>query len=169
MVAVHQSLSGNVGAECVPAGLSALRGVRDSSVLPPSGRHASLDVMTPLRASLVGAVCLIAAVTPMTEFTGQTASGGPVIMVETTKGTFEFETYPDEAPRSVAHVVDLVKTGFYDGQRFHRVQAGFVIQWGDPQSRDPAKDADWGRGPDASSGKPIGVAEMSKKRLHTKG
>jgi peptidyl-prolyl cis-trans isomerase B (cyclophilin B) len=93
----------------------------------------------------------------------------PVIVVETAKGTFEFETYPNDAPKTVAHIVGLVKRGFYDGQRIHRAQPGFVIQWGDPQSRDPGKQRDWGRGQAASSGQPIGVAEISKKRAHTKG
>jgi cyclophilin family peptidyl-prolyl cis-trans isomerase len=43
------------------------------------------------------------------------------------------------------------------------------VQWGDPQSRDEAKEADWGHGPAASSGHPIGVAEITKKRQHVKG
>lgn len=93
----------------------------------------------------------------------------PVIVVETTKGTFEFETYPADAPKTVAHIVALVRRGFYDGQRFHRAVPGFVIQWGDPRSRDLALEADWGRGPAASSGSPIGVSEITKKRLHTAG
>jgi hypothetical protein len=37
---------------------------------------------------------------------------GPVIVVETVKGTFELETYPADAPKTVAHIVDLVKRGF---------------------------------------------------------
>jgi cyclophilin family peptidyl-prolyl cis-trans isomerase len=94
---------------------------------------------------------------------------GPVIVVETAKGTFEFETYPNDAPKTVAHVVDLVRAGFYDGQRIHRAVPGFVVQWGDPRSRDLSREAEWGRGPGASSGKPLGTAEMPKKRLHTRG
>jgi cyclophilin family peptidyl-prolyl cis-trans isomerase len=94
---------------------------------------------------------------------------GPVIVVETTKGTFEFEMYPAEAPKTVAHVVDLVKRGFYDGQRVHRALPGFLVQWGDPKSRDLTRETDWGRGADASSGHPIGVSEIRKKRLHTRG
>ena len=93
----------------------------------------------------------------------------PVIVVETSRGTFAFETYPDEAPKTVAHIVDLVKRGFYDGQRFHRAVPGFVVQWGDPQSRDLSKDALWGRGPGASSGSAVGAAEISRKRTHVKG
>ena len=93
----------------------------------------------------------------------------PIIVVETTKGTFAFETYPADAPATVAHIVDLVTRGFYDGQRVHRAQPGFVVQWGDPRSRDLSREADWGRGADASSGAPIGVAEMPKTRKHTAG
>ena len=96
-------------------------------------------------------------------------TAGPVIVVETTKGTFEFETYPAEAPKTVAHIVDLVKRGFYDGQRVHRALPGFLAQWGDPRSRDLGREADWGRGPDASSGTPIGVSEVRKKHLNTRG
>ena len=94
---------------------------------------------------------------------------GPVIVVETSKGSFAFETYPNEAPRTVAHIVELVKRGFYDGQRFHRVIPGFVVQWGDPQSRDLARQSQWGRGSSAASGKAIGTPEISKKRRHVKG
>ena len=71
----------------------------------------------------------------------------PVIVVETSRGTFAFETYPDEAPRTVKHIVELVRRGFYDGQRVHRAIPGFAVQWGDPQSRDLSKEAVWGRGP----------------------
>jgi cyclophilin family peptidyl-prolyl cis-trans isomerase len=94
---------------------------------------------------------------------------GPVIVVETTKGTFEFETYPVEAPKTVAHIVDLVKRGFYDGQRIHRALPAFLVQWGDPRSRDLSREADWGLGPEASSGHPIGASELRRKRLHTRG
>ena len=52
-----------------------------------------------------------------------------IIVVETTKGTFAFETYDSEAPKTVAHVVDLVPDGFYDGQRIHRAAPRFVVQW----------------------------------------
>lgn len=97
------------------------------------------------------------------------AQGAPTIVVETSSGQFVIETYVDEAPKTVAHIVELVKSGFYDGQRFHRAIPGFVVQWGDPQSRDVSKESSWGRGAEAASGSPIGVAEINKKRTHTKG
>ena len=99
----------------------------------------------------------------------QTGGAGPVVVVETSKGTFAFETYPNDAPKTVAHILELVRRGFYDGQRIHRALPGFVVQWGDPQSRDLNRQADWGKGAAASSGTPIGLPEMTKKRLHTKG
>ncbi len=95
-----------------------------------------------------------------------TPGAGPVIVVETTKGTFEFETYPNEAPRTVEHILALVKRNFYNGLRFHRVEPGFVIQVGDPNSRDYTKKHLWGTG---GSGKPVGLSELSRKRLHDRG
>ena len=97
---------------------------------------------------------------------GKTSPGaGPVIVVETEKGTFEFETYPNEAPKTVAHIIELVKKRFYNGQRVHRVVPGFVMQFGDQQTRDMTKEKMWGR----VAGEPIGAAEFSKLRTHVKG
>ena len=94
---------------------------------------------------------------------------GPVtIVLETSKGTIEFETFPEEAPKTVEHILRLVERNFYRGQRFHRVVPGFVIQVGDPKTRDMTQQARWGQ-PPAGSGTPIGVAEMNSKRLHTHG
>jgi cyclophilin family peptidyl-prolyl cis-trans isomerase len=99
----------------------------------------------------------------------QAQPAGPVIVVDTSKGTFEFETYPVDAPKTVAHIVDLVKRGFYDGQRVHRALPGFLVQWGDPRSADVAREAEWGRGADAASGHAIGASEITRKRTHTRG
>jgi peptidyl-prolyl cis-trans isomerase B (cyclophilin B) len=92
----------------------------------------------------------------------------PVIVVETDKGTFEFETFPKEAPKSVEHIVTLVKRNFYNGQHFHRVVSDFVVQWGDPASKDMRNvgQPGWGSG---GSGKPIGVAEVSPLHKHKVG
>jgi cyclophilin family peptidyl-prolyl cis-trans isomerase len=91
---------------------------------------------------------------------------GPVFVVETMKGTFEIETYPNEAPKTVDHILALVKRNFYNGQRILRIVPNQLVQFGDPQTRDMTKQAWWGRGFDAGSGKSIGAAEFSKKRLH---
>ena len=91
------------------------------------------------------------------------APAGPVVVVETNRGVFEIETFPDTAPKTVAQITGLAKRGFYNGIIIHRVAPGFVVQFGDPQTKDPAKKAAWGTG---GSGKPIGVAEISKKHTH---
>ena len=97
----------------------------------------------------------------------QTSPGaGPVIVLDTVKGVIEFETYPEDAPKTVAHIVALVKRGFYNGLRFHRAEPNFVVQIGDPQTRNMTLIEWWGR---SGSGKPIGVAEISKKRIHVRG
>ena len=97
----------------------------------------------------------------------QTSPGaGPVIVLDTDKGTIEFETYPDEAPQTVARIVELVKKNFYNGQRFHRAEPKFVVQIGDPQSRIPQMSDHWGR---SGFGKPLGVSEITKKRRHVRG
>jgi cyclophilin family peptidyl-prolyl cis-trans isomerase len=93
----------------------------------------------------------------------------PVVVVETLKGSVSFELFADEAPRSVAHVLELVRVRFYDGQRIHRAIPGFVVQFGDPQTRDLTKRDLWGRGASAASGKPIGVAEIPRKPRHVRG
>jgi cyclophilin family peptidyl-prolyl cis-trans isomerase len=99
----------------------------------------------------------------------QDALDRPVVVVETSKGTFAFETFPNDAPVSVAHVLALVRARFYDGQRVHRAQPDFVVQFGDPQSRDLGRREVWGRGDAAGSGKPVGAAEISKKHRHLTG
>jgi cyclophilin family peptidyl-prolyl cis-trans isomerase len=91
---------------------------------------------------------------------------GPVFVVDTMKGTIEIETYPNEAPKTVDHIVALIKRNFYNGQRILRIVPNQLVQFGDPQTRDMTKQAWWGRGFDAGSGKSIGVAEFSKKRPH---
>jgi cyclophilin family peptidyl-prolyl cis-trans isomerase len=91
---------------------------------------------------------------------------GPIIVVETVKGNIEIETYPNEAPKSVAHILALVKRNFYNGQRVHRVVRGQLVQFGDPLTRDMTKRDYWGTG---GSGNPIGVGEMSPKRKHLVG
>jgi len=94
---------------------------------------------------------------------------GPVFVVETVTGTFEVETYPNEAPKTVDHILGLIKRNFYNGQRVLRIVPNQLLQFGDPQTRDMTKQAWWGRGFDAGSGHSIGVAEFSKKRLHKVG
>jgi cyclophilin family peptidyl-prolyl cis-trans isomerase len=117
---------------------------------------------------LIGApVCLLAALTVSVP-EAQVAAAA-IIEVETSRGAFAFETFPRDAPVTVGHVVRLVSARFYDGQRIHRAVPGFVVQFGDPRSRDLSLRELWGRGPTASSGTPVGLAEITKKRPHRRG
>jgi peptidyl-prolyl cis-trans isomerase B (cyclophilin B) len=95
----------------------------------------------------------------------QAPAPGPVVVIETSKGTITLETYPSEAPKTVEHFLALVKANFYNRQHFHRAES-FVIQVGDPDSKDLAKKESWGR---RGNGKPVGIAEISKKLKHKKG
>jgi peptidyl-prolyl cis-trans isomerase B (cyclophilin B) len=56
--------------------------------------------------------------------------------IETNRGTMKAELYDDAAPNTVANFAKLANDGFYDGVKFHRVIPEFVIQGGDPLSRD---------------------------------
>ena len=87
---------------------------------------------------------------------------GAVVVIETDKGTIQFETYPAEAPKTVEQILALVKRKFYNGLRVHRVVPGFVVQFGDPQTRDVSKRAAWGT---MGSGKVVGVAEIKRPHL----
>lgn len=56
----------------------------------------------------------------------------PIITLETSRGTIQFETYIDDAPNTVANFIKLANQGYYDGLNFHRVIEGFMVQGGDP-------------------------------------
>jgi len=95
----------------------------------------------------------------------QAPPAGPTVVIETAKGTITIETYPSVAPKTVANFLALVKSNFYNRQHFHRAES-FVIQVGDPDSKDLSKLDTWGR---RGNGKPLGVAEIDKKLTHKKG
>jgi cyclophilin family peptidyl-prolyl cis-trans isomerase len=123
--------------------------------------------------SLLTVLAALTLALPSVDAGGQTTSSqtkspgaGPVVVLETVKGTIEFETYPEEAPKTVARILQLVKKGFYNGHRFHRAEPKFLVQVGDPASRDWSRQAWWGR---SGSGTPIGAAEITKKRRHVRG
>ena len=129
--------------------------------------------MSRLSSGLIAAVMMMAPFTqmasaqsgaPAVTVAPKSAGAGPVIVIETAKGTIQIETYPKEAPKTVEHVLALARRNFYNGLRIHRVEPGFVVQFGDPQTRDLTKRALWGTG---GSGRPIGAAETD--RLHKLG
>ena len=126
------------------------------------GRRQKVEGTLALLACAAASLLLFAPVFAQTKSPG----AGPTVVLETVKGTIEFETYPEEAPKTVARVTELVSNDFYNGQRFHRSEPGFLIQVGDPQTRNVTMRDWWGRG---GSGKPIGASEVTKKRRHVRG
>lgn len=60
-------------------------------------------------------------------------------VIETKLGNIELKFFPDVAPNHVNNFIELAKKGFYDGTTFHRVIPGFMIQGGDPNSKNPNK------------------------------
>jgi peptidyl-prolyl cis-trans isomerase B (cyclophilin B) len=74
------------------------------------------------------------------------ASANEVAVLKTTDGDMVIEFWPDVAPKTVENFKTLAKKGFYDGTAFHRIIKGFMIQGGDPLSKDLAKEDHWGEG-----------------------
>lgn len=117
-----------------------------------------------LRLAAIGAV--VAVVSGQNVALAQAPAANPVVVIELQKGTVTLELYPAEAPRTVERFLSLVKKNFYNRQHFHRVEKGFVVQVGDPASRNLDRREAWGK---SGSGSPIGVAEISRKLVHKKG
>ena len=68
------------------------------------------------------------------------------VIITTKFGDIEVELYSDSAPKTVENFKALTKKGFYDGLIFHRIVPGFVIQGGDPYTRDTTNRRRWGTG-----------------------
>jgi len=91
-------------------------------------------------------------------------------VLETEAGTIVVRFFPEVAPNHVANFKNLVKTGFYTGTRFHRIIEGFMIQGGDPNSKDLAKRGAWGSGGNMGpDGREIMVKAEFNKVPHVRG
>ena len=171
VVAGREPVPGDVGAECVPAGVPALRQLCRSAICVRKSasrkwvrgnenrRCATCDrarVRYVAVRACAGCGVTAAYGADRNQRAQKSPGAGPIVVLETAKGVIEFETYPEEAPKTVARIVELAKKGFYNGHRFHRAEPNFLIQVGDPQSRNVTMQEWWGRG--AGTGKPIGVA-----------
>jgi peptidyl-prolyl cis-trans isomerase B (cyclophilin B) len=70
----------------------------------------------------------------------------PKAIIKTKFGDMEVTFFPEKAPKHVENFVSLAKSGFYNGTIFHRVIPGFMIQGGDPNTKDPNKPETYGMG-----------------------
>jgi peptidyl-prolyl cis-trans isomerase B (cyclophilin B) len=74
------------------------------------------------------------------------AAANEVAVMKTTEGEMVIEFWPDVAPKTVENFKTLARKGFYEGTAFHRIIKGFMIQGGDPFSKDLTKEDLWGGG-----------------------
>ncbi len=110
-----------------------------------------------------------------TQVTTSTVHGA---IISTSMGDIEVVFSETTAPNTVANFISLAVTKFYDGTKFHRVISNFMIQGGDPLSKDDTKQAYWGTGgpgyqkPDELSGKEVytyGTLAMANSGPNTNG
>ena len=81
---------------------------------------------------------------------------GPKAIIKTKFGDIHIKLYPDVAPNHVENFIKLAKSGFYDGTIFHRVIPGFMIQGGDPNTKNSLRKDTYGQGgPKDEKGNPI--------------
>ena len=85
-------------------------------------------------------------------------------VIKTSAGEMVVEFWPEVAPKTVENFKKLAKEKFYDGTAFHRIVKGFMIQGGDPNTKDPQKESQYGQG-----GPGYSVKAEFNNRSHTRG
>lgn len=76
----------------------------------------------------------------------QKSATNEVAVIKTADGEMVVAFWPDVAPKTVENFKTLARKGFYDGTAFHRIIKGFMIQGGDPNTKDLSKEARYGQG-----------------------
>ncbi len=75
-----------------------------------------------------------------------TVAANEVAVIKTSEGDMVVQFWTDAAPNTIENFKKLAKQGFYNGTIFHRIVKGFMIQGGDPNSKNPAKEESYGAG-----------------------
>ena len=78
--------------------------------------------------------------------TSPMSTSNEVAVIKTNEGEMVVQFWTDAAPNTIENFKKLARQGFYDGTTFHRIVKGFMIQGGDPNSKDPAKESTYGQG-----------------------
>lgn len=103
-------------------------------------------VLTGLLVVSLGAVGACRHGTTRTDNTNMSDQHDEVAVIKTALGEMVIEFWSDVAPGTVDNFKKLTRQGFYDGTAFHRIVKGFMIQGGDPLTKDPDQEASWGTG-----------------------
>jgi peptidyl-prolyl cis-trans isomerase B (cyclophilin B) len=98
-----------------------------------------------MRLSILLAVLLSSAMLGAEEKTPMNSSN-EVAVIKTSEGEMVVQFWTDAAPNTIENFKKLARQGFYDGTIFHRIVKDFMIQGGDPNSKDPAKENSYGQG-----------------------
>jgi peptidyl-prolyl cis-trans isomerase B (cyclophilin B) len=94
----------------------------------------------------------------------------PKAIIKTRFGEMELKFHPELAPRHVENFIALAKSGFYNGTIFHRVIPGFMIQGGDPNTKNSLRKDTYGQGgPKDEKGNPILVKAEFSDTPHKRG
>ncbi|MDW7648253.1 MAG: peptidylprolyl isomerase [Nitrospiraceae bacterium] len=94
----------------------------------------------------------------------------PKVIIKTKFGDMHFKFYPDVAPKHVENFIALAKSGFYNGTIFHRVIPGFMIQGGDPNTKNSLRKETYGAGgPKDEKGNPIYLKAEFSEVQHKRG
>ncbi|HEX8751352.1 MAG TPA: peptidylprolyl isomerase [Nitrospira sp.] len=94
----------------------------------------------------------------------------PKAIIKTKFGEMEMKFYPDLAPNHVENFIKLAKSGFYNGTIFHRVIPGFMIQGGDPNTKNSLRKETFGQGgPKDEKGNPIVLKAEFTDTPHKRG
>ena len=80
------------------------------------------------------------------EDTSPVSTGNEVAVIKTSEGDMVVEFWTDAAPNTIENFKKLARAGFYNGTIFHRIVKAFMIQGGDPNSKDPSKENRYGEG-----------------------
>jgi len=99
----------------------------------------------PILVTILLGVAALAAEDKKEERTSMSSSN-EVAAIKTSEGDMVVQFWTDAAPKTIENFKKLARQGFYNGTIFHRIVKGFMIQGGDPNSKDPAKENSYGAG-----------------------
>jgi peptidyl-prolyl cis-trans isomerase B (cyclophilin B) len=102
--------------------------------------------MKPLVCCLIASILAAAALAEEKKETSPMTTSNEVAVIKTSEGEMVVQFWTDAAPNTIENFKKLARQGFYNGTIFHRIIKGFMIQGGDPNSKDPAKEDSYGQG-----------------------